>query len=110
MSVDSKQINSEELQKELEIYKVLKPYIGHCLALNHDLNNPLAGVIGYSEFLLDDDTIGKEQKEFITQILTCAERMQQIIENLCEEKISLDEKMDLSSVVETYQNSMKKLD
>ena len=94
---------TEELQKELEIYRVLKPYIGHCLTLNHDLNNPLAGIIGYVEFILTDETISEDHRKFLNQVMTCAERMHQMINDLCEEKIALGEQIDLSSVIEMYQ-------
>ena len=109
MSTNVKEI-SEELKRELEIFQVLKPYIGHCLTLNHDLNNPLAGIIGYCEFLQEEaECLTEEQKGYLRQIATCAERMHKLIEDLCIEKISLDEKIDLKSVEESYQK-IKKLD
>ena len=103
-------LTTKEAQLEFEIYQKLKPYIGHCLTLNHDLNNPLAGILGYSEFLLEDDELNDEQKKFIGQIMKSAERMQKLIENLCEDKISLNEEIDLSDVVASYKKVEKVLD
>lgn len=100
-----------ELEKELEIYRAIKPYIGHCLTLNHDLNNPLAGIIGYCEFLIEEaDNLSEEQKGYLNQISKCAVRMQKLIENLCEEKIALEENVDLKSIVESYKQIAKDLD
>jgi hypothetical protein len=47
--------SAENSQEDLALFRALKPYIGHCLTLNHDLNNPLAGILGYAEFLLTHD-------------------------------------------------------
>jgi len=35
-----------ELRNELALFERIKPYLGRCLTLNHNLNNPLAGIIG----------------------------------------------------------------
>lgn len=101
-------IITDDLKEELEIYKAIRPFIGRCLSLNHDLNNPLAGVIGYCEFLMEDaDCLSKEQQGYLKQILTCAERMQKLIEDLCEEKIALDEKVDLKAITEFFEKAAK---
>ncbi len=71
MTTVKKELSEEEL-KEFEIYQSLRPYIGHCLVLNHDLNNPLTGIIGYSEFLIDDETISDELRSSVKQILKSA--------------------------------------
>ena len=100
--------NSEDLKRELEIFRALKPYIGRCLSLNHDLNNPLAGIIGYCDFLQEDaESWTEEQKEFLQNIATSAERMKKLIEDLCAEKISLKEKIDLKAIEESFQISNK---
>ena len=61
-----------ELQKELATFELLKPFIAHCLALNHDLNNPLAGIVGYCEFLTDEGKdMTDDQQEYVRQIMKC---------------------------------------
>ena len=101
----------DQLRQEIALFRAIKPYLGHCLNLNHDLNNPLAGVIGYAEFLLlDEDELTEDQKNSIQQILSCGERMKALLESLCIEKISLSEKIDLESVVKTYKKVTKPLD
>ncbi len=102
---------TEEQKKELDLIERLKPYLGHCLTLNHDLNNPLAGIIGYTEFLQEESNqLSDEHKEFVDQIMTCAERMKRVLENLCKEKIALSTGLDLSEVVATYEPFRKPLD
>ena len=44
---------SEELKQEIALFRRLRPYLGHCLTMNHDINNSLSGILGYAEFLLD---------------------------------------------------------
>ena len=102
---------TEEQKKELDLIEQLKPYLGHCLTLNHDLNNPLAGIIGYTEFLQgESDQLSDEHKEFVDQIMTCAERMRRVLDNLSEEKIALSTKLDLSEITAAYEFYRKPLD
>ncbi len=108
---DSQPVNTAVTPTELEEFRALKPYICQCLSLNHDLNNPLAGIIGYAEFLqLDSDNLTDNQKRFISQILTCALRMQELIQQLCQEKIELSRQIDLKSVMDKYVHKMEKSD
>lgn len=109
MTTVQKELTDKE-QKEFEIYKSIRPYIGHCLILNHELNNPLTGIIGYSEFLIDDETISEDIRKSLKQILKSAEKMQKLIEALCVEKIEMEEKIDISSIIESYQKVAKDLD
>jgi len=97
-------------QDDLALFRALKPYIGHCLTLNHDLNNPLAGIMGYAEFLQNDKNLTEDQKHSLSQITACAERMKNLIENLCTHKMELAEKMDLSVVTAAFSQVAKKLD
>lgn len=97
--------------EELALFRALKPLIGRCLALNHDINNPLTGIIGYCEFLqLESDGFSQEQVGFLKQIQTCAERIQKLVEELCQEKIELSEKVDLKSITERFEKKADKSD
>jgi signal transduction histidine kinase len=94
---------TEELRQELALFEQLKPFLGRCLTLNHDLNNPLAGVIGYTEFLQEEaDQLSDEHREFVDQIMQCAERMKRVLDVLGEEKIVLGKKIDLGEVTAAY--------
>lgn len=91
-------------------WQALKPYIGHCLTMNHDINNPLAGVLGYCEFILMDDDLSPSHRKHLEQIAECAERIKKLVEALCDEKIALAEKVDLRTVTAAYQKIAKKLE
>lgn len=102
---------SDKLKRELALWRALKPYIGRCLTLNHDINNPLAGIIGYTEFMMSEESpLTADQQEHLQNIMHCAERIRMLVDDLCREKIELAEKIDLRSVVETCQVTMKKSD
>jgi signal transduction histidine kinase len=99
---------TERQKEDLDFFEALKPYLGKCLTLNHDLNNPLSGIMGFTEFLLEEsDQLSEEHREFVVQINQCAERMHQVLDGLSEKKIALSEKVDIRSVVEKYQPSDK---
>ena len=99
---------TEKQQEDLDLFEALKPYLGQCLTLNHDLNNPLSGIMGFTEFLLEEsDQLSEEHREFVVQINQCAERMHQVLNCLCEKKIALSAKVDIASVIEKYQPSDK---
>lgn len=90
-------------QYELEVYRVLKPYVAQCLTLNHDLNNQLAGIIGNAEIILQEpDGLSEEQLECLNQIVTCAQRINQRVHTLSVDKIALGEKIDLKKAIATF--------
>ncbi len=99
---------SAELREELALWRTLKPYIGSCLTLNHDINNPLAGIIGYGEFMMSDETLTREQQGHLTKIMNCAERIKKLVDDLCQEKIELAEKIDLRAVTAKFPKPPKK--
>lgn len=95
---ESEKISLKNIEAE-ELLSLLKPFISRCLKLNHDLNNPLAGIIGYTEFLLDEEeSLPENQREYIEQIKTCAERIENKITELCNEKIELSQKINLKQL------------
>lgn len=103
----SNRISREEL-KELEIFRVIRPYIARCLSLNHDINNSLAGVIGYCEFLLgESDQLSEGQREYLGQILICGERIRIAVESLCREKIALDSRIDVAEAIRQFEKPPK---
>jgi signal transduction histidine kinase len=96
--------------EELEIYRKLKPFISHCLTLNHDINNPLAGIIGYTDFMLDnEESLTKDQEKYLRQIAKCAERIRVLVTELSDEKIALSEGIDMHAVIENFNASAKPL-
>ncbi len=79
-----------------EVIQELRPFVGRCLNLNHDLNNPLTGIIGYAEFILKDcPRVDSEVREYVEQIMECAERIQNSVARLSDEKDVLSRRVDL---------------
>ncbi|MFH2049854.1 MAG: histidine kinase dimerization/phospho-acceptor domain-containing protein [bacterium] len=95
------------LEEELELYKSLKPYISHCLTMNHELNNPLAVILGYAEFLFEEcGQLSDDQKQYLLNIIKSAKKMQKCVTDLSEEKIALNEKIDLKEVIAFYKKDL----
>lgn len=85
------------------LFELLKPLLAHCLNLNHDLNNPLSGVVGYGELLLEEtEDWTQSQRETLQSMLACAERMRRILDDLSERKIELSQQVDLRAVMERF--------
>ncbi len=92
-----------DLDKDLEMFEILKPFIARCLTLNHDINNPLAGIVGYCEFLIEEQAqMTPDHREFVIQILRCVERIQVIIEKLSNDKIALSKQIDIPGLMKQY--------
>lgn len=111
-NTDKISINIEsDMNDEFEIYQELKPYIAHCLTMNHELNNPLAVILGYTEILLDEsDSLNDDQKKYLQHIVKGAHKIQECISELSEEKIALNEKIDLKEVMKLYKENNKESD
>ena len=89
-------------QEEKGAYRVgvaVLPLLRRCLGLNHELNKPVAGIVGHCQFLLDDkDKLKPEQTLTVEEIRDCAIQIQTILEELSAEKANLSEKMDLKAI------------
>ena len=89
--------------EDIREYRLIRPLIGLCLNLNHDLNNPLAGVLGYAEFMkMDSHQLTNDQNAHLDQILKCAERMKNMIDDLCEAKMKLAKEIDIEKLSAKY--------
>jgi len=76
-------VTNESDHEPAELLRKLKPFIRKCASIHHDLNNPLAGVLGYTEFILSDpDNLTDELKKDLAQIDKCANKMKGIIEDV----------------------------
>lgn len=97
---------SREEQEELRIFRQIRPYIARCLTLNHEINNPLTGIVGYCEFLLaEGDRLSENQRDYLNQVMICAERIRVIVESLCEEKMALGCKVDMTAAMKQFKDS-----
>ncbi|MFQ5606650.1 MAG: histidine kinase dimerization/phospho-acceptor domain-containing protein [Candidatus Zixiibacteriota bacterium] len=67
---------------------------------NHDLNNPLAGVIGYLELALSsEDGVHDEVKSLLQSAQLSAEMISSKVKRLSEAKLDLVRKVDLTSLL-----------
>lgn len=98
---------STELKRELTTYRRLLPLMRQCFTLNHDINNPLAGILGYAELLLDDaSNLSTDQKDSLNQILVCGKRISKLTVELTEMKSELARNLDLKATMPSIFNQM----
>ncbi len=84
-------------------WQILKPYIGQCLTLNHEINNPLTALLGYIEILLlDSDKFSASELEYLEHVRQAAQKIKFVAQELSREKIELAEKVDLRPIIEAY--------
>ncbi len=95
------QVLGEEREHELRLCEGLRPFLGQCLTLNHDINNALGGIIGFAECLLVEEPLTESQRETVEWIMTCASQIQTKMEELCRLKQDLLEDGDLKELVRT---------
>lgn len=82
-------IGAEELQR----------FVKELFTLNHDLNNPLAGVVGYTELALSDpETLPADIVSYLEKVQKSASMMQAIIERCAKAKHHLQSQVDVSSL------------
>jgi K+-sensing histidine kinase KdpD len=95
---DAKKVGLKNTKAE-ETLALLKPFICRCLNIYHDLNNHLTGIIGYTEFLLEEnEPLSGNQREYIRQIMICAERIEKEIIALCDDKKELSGKINIKQL------------
>jgi signal transduction histidine kinase len=93
------QPDSQSDQSDRDLLDQLKPFLAYCLKVNHEINNPLAGIIGYTEYMLDDDDpLTDDQRHYVKQIMQCAERIQKIVSEMSTRKADLLTSVDLSDI------------
>ncbi len=101
----------KELKEEIALFRLLKPIIADCLTLNHDINNPLSGILGYADFMLmDRENLTEEQRQELREIVTCAERIKKHMDRLGDVRAKLSKKIDMKSVLEYYKTAAESSD
>lgn len=102
---------SDDLKNEITVYRKLKPLIGQCLTLNHDINNSLAGVLGFAEFLQEDAAeMSEEQRENLTRMVQCAEKIKELIDIISDKKAELAGELDLATVIRDFREAARSSD
>ena len=91
-------LSDGEKREILAIYLEIEPLLARCLNLNHDINNPLTGIIGYGEFVLESaESLPNETRDHIGKIMECAERVKKLVDDLGDVKQELAERVDSQS-------------
>ncbi|UCG63051.1 MAG: hypothetical protein JSV52_07155 [Candidatus Zixiibacteriota bacterium] len=84
------------------INQAVLPILRRCLALSKELNNPVAGIVGYCEFLLDtSESLTAGQRLSIEEIRDFAVKIQTTLEELAAEKAALAKKIDITALEST---------
>jgi len=108
LKTDNKRIDalSEEEKREiLAIYMEIEPIIVRCLNLNHDINNPLTGIIGYGEFVLEAAaSLPDDIRSHIEKIMECAGRVKKLVDELGDVKQELAERVNITRLVEKFES------
>jgi len=98
-------------QTDKTLIESLKPLIGRCLALNHELNNYMAGIVGYCELLLDgEEQLSDDQRQMIRAIRKCANKIGKHIKAMAKEKALLADMIDLKPFLEATKNDDERSD
>jgi signal transduction histidine kinase len=78
------EVERHRLERALRDANRLKSeFFGH---ISHELSTPLNGIIGFAEFLLEERSgpLTSEQREYVSDILGCGRRLQQLIDGVLE--------------------------
>ena len=82
----------------------LKRFASKLITLNHDLNNPLAGVVGYLELAMTSgDTLPPDTLEMLNNVQRSAELLQEVINRLTQAKRRLQASVDISQLEEGFE-------
>ena len=100
--------SSDDFQEDLAVFQLLKPFLADCLTLNHEISNPLAGILGYAEFLeAEAEAMSEEHRRYVDNIMKCAERIKTRLEFLSDLKIRLSESVDIEALIERYSREIE---
>lgn len=78
----------------------LRSFCAALLDLNHDLNNPLAGVIGYLELAMSrEDDLTSKSMEMLGHVQASADKMNTLIQEFTVAKRRLQSTVDISSLL-----------
>lgn len=89
--------------EEISEWQTMRPFVARALTLNHELAGPLAGILGYLEFLSGETkNLTDEQKQYLDNIVECTESMCGKLERFGNQKAALSEELDIRALVEKY--------
>lgn len=78
------------------LFDLIRPLVSTCLTANHNINNWLSGIFGYTEFLqIEAEPLADEQRRYLDKIMLCAERIQLQINTISAVKSDLASNVDI---------------
>lgn len=77
------------------------------IELNHDLNNPLAGVIGYLELAMSsDDGVSDDVKSLLESAQLSADMMNDLIKKLSDAKCELLKEVNFKPLLKNHPDAL----
>lgn len=74
-------------QDRPDLVQAIAPYMAVSWSIGHDIANPLTGIFGLAdELLCGEEALSPTQRESITQISDCADRIYGILQSLADTK------------------------
>ncbi len=93
-------------EEDLVVLRIVRPFLARCLSSNHDFASPLAGILGFAEFLKGEaDSLSDDQMRYVENILTCAEQIRAKLEILGNLKMKLSDEVDIDSLIKRYEQA-----
>ncbi len=84
----------------------LQAFVGRLMTLNHDINNCLAGIIGYLELaMMDADSLPPKTVELLESVQKSAGMLESLVVGFSESKRNLQSKVDLSALTKRSDSS-----
>ncbi|MBL7181009.1 MAG: response regulator, partial [Desulfobacterales bacterium] len=109
-----KALVSEKAQQQLEIVKAQLVHserlsaIGELLAgVVHEINNPLSGIVGYSELLLAGKTPPEKYQKYLENIRQCASLCQKVVQKLLAFSRKQEPKREYVQVNDIVENTLE---
>jgi two-component system NtrC family sensor kinase len=100
----------EETQAQLVQSEKLASIGQLAAGVAHELNNPMSGIMGFTQLLLDDKTLSEQQRHDLETIYTQSQRCRTIIQNLLQFSRRQDPKkaeLDLGAVLQATVDLIK---
>ncbi len=107
LQYDKPREDSSEVD-DATLFRAVTPLVSACLAANHDINNWLSGIFGYTEFLQTEaDSLSHEQRKYLDKIMQCAERIQLQINKISAVKSEVAADVDMDFLVARLRGERK---
>jgi signal transduction histidine kinase/DNA-binding LacI/PurR family transcriptional regulator len=78
----------------------------------HDFNNIIATILGYSEYLLEDESINGEKRESVQEIISSSMRAKSLIRQLLtfsHKQVLKPEEIEINQLIGNMENMLKRL-